>query len=286
MLHFGLDIPTTGGFADVVAIADLALAAEEAGWDGFFVYDQVATDPPEPLVDPWIALTAIAMATRRIKLGPLVAALPRRRPATVARQSVTLDRLSGGRLILGVGAGADGPDFDTLGEERALANRAPMLDEALDVLVGLWSGQRFSFAGEHHRVDGVTFLPPPLQQPRIPIWAAATWPSEAPLRRAARWDGAFAHSRADGGRAMLHPDEIAALMDRVLTERSSSAPFDLAIRNKLPGGLDAAEPDLAPYAAAGVTWWLEGVERASTYEEMLALARRGPPGQTPTGRTS
>ena len=286
MLRFGLDIPTTGEFADILAIAELARAAEAGGWDGLFVYDQIATDPPEPLVDPWIALTAIALATQRIAFGPLVAALPRYRPATVARMTVTLDRVSGGRLILGVGSGSDGADFANLGEERSLARRAGILDEALDVLAGLWSAQTFSFAGEHHRLDDVTFLPPPLQQPRIPIWVAATWPSGAPLRRAARWDGVFAHSAADEGRAMLGPDDVEALVERIRTHRSGSEPFEVAIRNKTPGALDSGDPDVDRYAVAGLTWWLEGVEGAPTYAQMLTLARRGPPVGTTSRRTS
>src|SRR5690348_5279774 len=106
-MRYAINTPNFGAFSDARVMADLAREAEEAGWDGFFIWDHIGHHWPAPTADPWVELTAMALATERIKLGTMVTPLPRRRPWKLARETVTLDRLSGGRLILGVGIGTD-----------------------------------------------------------------------------------------------------------------------------------------------------------------------------------
>ncbi len=273
-MRFALHLPTAGDFADVRLLTALARDAEAAGWDGFFVYDQVAPVGGAPLVDPWIALAAIATATTRLRLGPLVTPLPRRRPWRLARETATLDHLADGRLVLGVGLGGAREEFDDLGEEADPAQRATMLDEALEVLMGLWSGERFAHHGAHYRVRTEGFRPRPVQAPRIPIWVAGTWPVKAPFRRAARWDGVFPHAR-DG---MITPEAVRELATFVSRQRAETAPFEVVIRNKAPSSDPRRDAErIALYARAGVTWWLEGVEGRASVAEVRCCARQGPP---------
>src|ERR687891_984906 len=168
--------------------------AEECGWHGVFVWDHVRwREPIKQVADPWITLTAIATATERVMLGPMVTPLARRRPAKVARETATLDRLSGGRLILGVGLGGDrfAGEFSKTGEQLDDRVRGEMLDEALEILIAAWSGEPVNHRGKHYLVDGVEFLPRPVQQPRVPIWTAGFRGNVKPLRRAARCDVLF-----------------------------------------------------------------------------------------------
>ena len=182
--------PNFGTFCDPTLVADLAARAESTGWDAWFLWDHVVHRlGNEPAVDPWITLAAIAMRTSNLKLGPMVTPIPRRRPWNVARQAATLDQLSAGRVVLGVGIGAWGtPEFDGFGEEEDLVRRGSMLDEGLDVISSLWAGGEMHHSGEHYRVEGVQFRPPPVQSP-LPVWVAAVWPNRRPLRRAAHWQG-------------------------------------------------------------------------------------------------
>jgi alkanesulfonate monooxygenase SsuD/methylene tetrahydromethanopterin reductase-like flavin-dependent oxidoreductase (luciferase family) len=277
-MHFGIDLPISGDYADVRLLAALAREAEDAGWDGFFVYDSIASGTPEPLIDPWIALAAIALATTRLRFGILVTPLARRRPWKVAREAATLDHLSNGRLTIGVGLGGGRHDFDDLGEEADAKRRAAMLDEGLDVLAGLWSGEPFSYSGRHYRLRDAQFLPRPIQQPRRPIWVGGIWPNRAPFRRAARWDGVFPHYRGPEGPAMMPVDALRELVSFVGQFRQAPGPFDVVLRNKAPSGDRARDADTAAaYAEAGLTWWLEGIEGRPRLSDMRARIREGPP---------
>lgn len=276
-MQFGIDLPTTGVYADIPTLVGLARDAEAAGWQGFFLYDQVTSDTPEELVDPWIALAAVALNTTRLRFGTLVTPLPRRRPWKVARETVSLDRLSGGRLVLGVGSGGGASEFDDLGEASDARTRASMLDEALEVISGLWSGAPFSFAGQHYRVREAQFLPTPLQQPRIPIWVGGAWPAKAPFRRAARWDGVFPQYRAADGSPVMPPALLAELVAAIRQQRGAAGPFEVVLRNKVVRSAEETAALLAAYAAAGLTWWLEGVEAQPSLETMRNRIRRGPP---------
>src|SRR4051812_49410378 len=189
-MRYGLEIPNGGECADPHFLAELASLAEQAGWDGIFLEDYICyyDAPDSPTCDPWVALAGMAVHTQRIRLGTMVTPLSRRRPWKLARETVTLDHLSNGRLILGVGLGGFGEkSFTHFREVTDGKQRAEMLDESLDILAGLWSGRPFSYNGKHYSVDEVTFLPQPVQQPRIPIWVGGGWPKKGPMQRAAHW---------------------------------------------------------------------------------------------------
>jgi alkanesulfonate monooxygenase SsuD/methylene tetrahydromethanopterin reductase-like flavin-dependent oxidoreductase (luciferase family) len=283
-MRYAIDIPNFGAFADVRLTADVARDAEAAGWDAVWVWDHHMRDPADPHADPWILLTAIALATERIRFGPMVTPLARRRPWDVAKQAVTLDHLSGGRLTLGLGNGSRNREFTAFGDEGDLRTRAAMLDEGLAVIDGLWTGRPFSFAGEHYRLDEATSLPRPMQQPRIPIWLAATWPVRAPFRRAARWDGVWPLRRSpDGTSAPLSPDDIRGVCSTIAEERAAtgreSAPFDVMVDGSTPGDDPAwAAATTSEFAEAGATWWTERINTSrGSLEQMRLRIRQGPP---------
>jgi alkanesulfonate monooxygenase SsuD/methylene tetrahydromethanopterin reductase-like flavin-dependent oxidoreductase (luciferase family) len=230
--------------ADPRLLAQLAAAAEERGWDGFFVWDHIVYRPPvRAVLDPWVSLAAIACATERVRLGPLVTPVSRRRVHKLARETVTLDHLSQGRLTFGVGLGSDrNGELEPFGEVAQGRERARLLDEGLDRLSAYWGGE---------------FAPTPVQQPRIPVWVAARWPSRRPLRRAARWDGLFPIE-------LPGPEALAELAAEISALRGESAgAFDL-VAEIPPGG------DPEPWSAAGATWVLTGF----SMEPRLAAVRQ------------
>ncbi len=283
-MRYAVHVHNFGEYSDPRLLAQFAHEAEEAGWDGFFVCDHLTARTaagPAPIADPWIALAAVAMATNRLRLGPMVAALPRRRPWQLASETVTLDHLSGGRLVLGVGSGTSvEQSFAPFGEEAELRRRAEMLDEALEVLTGLWSGQPFRHSGKHYQVRDVTFLPRPVQSPRIPIWVAATWPFRRPFRRAARWDGFFADVEGvDWTKGeILTPTQLREMVAYTRSYRVSSEPFEVVIGGHSPFDQSRAADFLAPYAEAGLTWWIEGIHPAfGSAEALRRKIQDGPP---------
>ncbi len=268
-VRFGLYIAPFGALADVAALARIALTAERAGWDGVFLWDHVMAGPDVEVADPWVALTAVALATERLRLGPMVTPLARRRPWDVARAAATLDRLSGGRVTLGVGLGGDRyRELSAFGEEVEDRARGGQLDEALDQLLAFWSGQPLTHAGPRHVLDGAQVLPTPLQQPRIPVWAACVWPNRAPLRRAARLDGVFpvSHDRS------LDGEDVLAI--RAITrDLGARDPFDVVITN----GERPSSARLDELSSAGATWWLQSFGDRPTMVDVEAAASAGPP---------
>lgn len=285
-MRFGLNVSTMGDCADPRALAELARDAEQAGWDGFLVWDciAIAIDGPEEsaVVDPWIVLAAAAMLTDRIILGPIITPLSRRRPWKVARETVTLDHLSNGRAVLPVGLGAlsDG-GFGKVGEITDRKARAEMLDESLTILDGLWSGEPFSFNGTHYQLDEMTFRPTPIQSPRIPVWVVAAWPSKPSMRRALRCEGMMPIMRNENGEfaRLPAPAEVQELTSYVARERDSTAPFDIILEGSTPGDdPDGALAIVQPFADAGTTWWLEAVYDApGGFEGMRKRILQGPP---------
>jgi alkanesulfonate monooxygenase SsuD/methylene tetrahydromethanopterin reductase-like flavin-dependent oxidoreductase (luciferase family) len=253
-MRFGLFLPLFDSLADPAVVARLARDAEEVGWDGFFLWDQIRWREPVAAVgDTQVTLAAIAAATERIRLGPLVTPLARRRPVKVARETAALDLLSGGRLTLGVGLGSDhfASEYSITGEELDDRRRARMLDEALGILEAAWSGEPVRHRGEHYTVDAMRFLPRPVQRPGVPVWVAGYSGKPKPMRRAARYDGFFPVN-------LEHPDQLAEIVARlgVLREeagRNPDEPYDV---------IAEAEPgtDPAPYREAGATWWLVAPE--------------------------
>jgi alkanesulfonate monooxygenase SsuD/methylene tetrahydromethanopterin reductase-like flavin-dependent oxidoreductase (luciferase family) len=278
-MRFGISFTTIDVYSDVRVLANLAREAEDAGWDGCFVWDHIQVGWLDTVADPWVALTAIALATRRIRVGTLVTPLYRRHPWKLARETVTLDHLSRGRLILGVGLGSD-----LFGEISAFGGplddrvRARMLDEGLAVLTGLWSGEPFSFAGEYFKVNNTRFIPAPMQSPRIPIWVAGTWPRRPPFRRAARYDGVIPVT--GDIRSSLSAAKLDELIGFVAQHRGGArGPFDVVYSAGTPGESGDQDREIvAPYAAAGATWWLESMlpwQRSP--EQARDRIRHGPP---------
>ncbi len=277
-MRFGLDIPTTGEYADARLLARLAAEAEGAGWEGLFVWDVLrgGQAAPQAVLDPWIALTAIALATRHMRIGTLVTPLARHRPWLVARRLANLDQLSSGRVICAAGLGHLPADFAAFGENAEPVARAEKLDEGLAILAGLWSDEPLSFAGRHYTLHDAHLLPRPVQTPRIPIWAAAGWPHRGPLRRAARWDGLCLKSRRADTRRPLTAGDLRECLAYTLAHRSASGPFDVAVSGETEHDPHAAGDAVRPFAEAGATWWLEeGL--GWSHDELRARILAGPP---------
>jgi alkanesulfonate monooxygenase SsuD/methylene tetrahydromethanopterin reductase-like flavin-dependent oxidoreductase (luciferase family) len=282
-VKYGLMLPNIGDYGDARVLADLAHDAESEGWDGFFVWDTFKHAEAEgrPVADAWITLAAIAARTERIRIGPRVSAPPRHRPWLLAQQAVSLDHLSNGRLILGVGSGeADDQGFSAFGEQLDPRTRADMLDESLAILDGLWAGEPFAFSGQHYRFDAVQLLPRPVQQPRIPIWVAGTWPKPRPMGRAASWDGVNPFAmHEDGTFPPLQAGAVAALKAFGEERRPDGATWDIAIDAPVLAALsdDAAMDHLIGLAAAGATWAIEAVGTDREIDDLRAVIRLGPP---------
>lgn len=278
-MKFGLDMPTSGEFADTRVLAELAAEAEAAGWDGFFLWDTLlgGGEQPLPTLDPWIALTAVALSTQRIRIGLTVLALPRHRPWLAARRLANLDQLSGGRMICAVGLGHSERDFTAFGEESDLSARAAKLDEGLAVLTGLWSGEPFTFAGAHFALTDVTLPPRPVQSPRIPLWVAGGWPRRGPFRRAARWDGALVKSIHHETRRWLALDDFRDCVTFLRERRGSpGGAFDIVASGEAPDDPAEARAKMTALEEAGATWWTEeGL--GWSLDELRQRIRNGPP---------
>ena len=249
-----IDVGLFGELADPRVAARLAARAEERGWDGFFVWDHIAYRAPvRAVADPWVALAAVACATSRVRIGALVTPLSRRRVHKLARETVTLDQLSAGRLTLGVGIGsARNNEFEPFGEVADPRERAVLLDDGLAQLTRYWSG---------------AFQPVPVQQPRIPVWVAAEWPHRRPVRRAARWDGLFPTR-------VPSPADYAELLAEIRADRQragrASEPFDMAV------GLEPGQ-DPKPWAEAGATWMLTNFTYTPALAQVRETIEAGPP---------
>ncbi len=247
-LRRGLYLAPFDQLSDPLVLVELAVAAEERGWDGVFLWDHIVyRDPVKAVADPWVALSAIAARTQRLRLGPLVTPLSRRRVQKVARETVTLDHLSGGRMILGVGLGSS-HELAPFGEVEDPRERARLLDQGLARLTEFWGGE---------------FEPPPVQRPRIPVWVAAVWPHRRPVRRAMRWDGLFPIE-------LPGPEALAELAGEIEGARDGGLTgFDLVVE---------VEPDeeTGPWQEAGATWALAAFGRQPQISEVRAAIDAGP----------
>jgi alkanesulfonate monooxygenase SsuD/methylene tetrahydromethanopterin reductase-like flavin-dependent oxidoreductase (luciferase family) len=232
-----------------------------------------------PLVDVWVALAAMAMTNSRIRLATKVTPLPRRRPWKLARETVSLDHLSKGRLTLGVGLGVP-VEFEPFGDDSDNRVRAAKLEDGLEILAELWSERPFEHHGQAYRVEKTTFRPPCLQQPRIPVWVGGWWPTRAPFRRAARWDGVIPLKQS--GDNLLPPQDVTDVRDFIQKECISQDPFDIAIISWTnPSDPVSAADKVAAYAEAGTTWWLENLYmQCSSLYEMRGRIHMGPPKMT------
>jgi alkanesulfonate monooxygenase SsuD/methylene tetrahydromethanopterin reductase-like flavin-dependent oxidoreductase (luciferase family) len=243
MARRGIFVAPFDDLADAKLLAELAQRAEAAGLDGFFLWDHIDYRPPvKAVADPWVCMAAIAYATERVRIGPLVTPPARRRIQKLARETVTLDRLSDGRLIFGAGLGGDkSGEFSNFGDETDPKERAKLLDDGLAQLARYWDGE---------------FEPRPVQTPRIPVWLAARWPNRRPVRRALEWDGVFPID-------LPGPDELAQLTEEVRAERPDVDSFDIVVTNP-------ADVDPAPWEQAGATWCLTGFGQQPTLAEVAA----------------
>lgn len=280
-MQYGLTFPNFGKFGDPNVVVRIAVTAEKAGWDGVFPWDHIqAGHWAGPVIDPWIAMAAAAVATERIHIGPMVTPIPRRRPSKLARETVTLDHLSAGRLILGVGIGwPPDVDFGNFGDAADNRIRGEQLDEGLELLAALWSGSVVDHRGHHYTAVDSRFLPTPLQRPRIPIWVGGMWPRTPAFRRAARWDGVYPMvigDTPDDFRAMT-PDTLVEILAYVMAHRDSDAPFDVAVNGSSFPGTESGPP--VDFAEAGATWWIENVgwPPSVSLETWLEFIAEGPP---------
>jgi alkanesulfonate monooxygenase SsuD/methylene tetrahydromethanopterin reductase-like flavin-dependent oxidoreductase (luciferase family) len=256
-MRFSVTIGAVGAGRDPRGLAELARAVEDCGWDALFLEDYLVYqgDASQPTYDPWICLAAMAVVTERIRIGTTVTPLPRRRPWKVAAEAVALDHLSDGRMVLGVGIGDPGDPFMEGKSPKALAE---MLDEGLELIDRLWSGEPVSFTGKHYRLKGAQLTARPVQEPRIPIWVGGNMLVPAVRRRILRWDGSCAYKGSTDAPQQITPDDVHGLLEEGAREV------------KVSGG----EP--AVFAAAGATWWGRWIPPLSV-DETLAIVRQGPP---------
>lgn len=253
-------------------LVDLAVTAEEAGWDGFFLWDHLQFLRPlnQEIHDPWVVLGAVATRTSHVRIGTLVTPVPRRRPWVLAKQVVTLDHLSDGRTVLGVGLGEPAEDeYEAFGERGDARHRADLLDEGLTLLDAFLRGEPVAHDGAQHRVDA-HLRPGSVQRPRPPIWVAAKSPARRPLRRGARWDGVVPIG-PDGG--PLGPEELADYVaDLPTSTREPGMPAFELVANWAPGA------DPAGYAAVGADWLVDSTWPMGDWVDgFRAQIAEGPP---------
>jgi len=283
-MRYAVNLPVVGEYSDPKVLVELAKDAEAAGWDAVFVWEGLVFDLAwkPPVTDPWIVLGAIAAQTERVKIGTMIAQLARRRPWKVAREVATLDQLSGGRMILGVGLGFSGDaEFAQFGEEGDARMRADKLDETLDIINGLLSGEPFSYQGKHYTIKETTFTPRPVQE-RVPIWVAGYWPNKRPFRRAARWDGAAPAEmdiRPDGFSILPStPASMKLVKEYIDQHRTSDGPYDMIVSRALPDDQGEAAAMVQEFEAAGVNWLMRDMlPWEVSLSQAYTLVRGGPP---------
>ena len=259
-MKYAISLPNGHACGDPASLSEFAALAEASGWDAIFLEDYIVWQghSEAPAFDPWVALAAMAVKTRTIRLGTMVTPISRRRPWKLARETVSIDQLSAGRLMLGIGLGDNTIDtsFTSFGEETDLKRRAEMTDEALQILTGLWSGEPFHFDGQYYQVKEVTFLPTPVQKPRIPIWIGGGWPLKGPTRRALRWDGACLYKLPPDDE--MTSEDIRSLASAAREQRQPGMPFDICVGQaawQLNKDREAERSHIAELAEAGATWW-------------------------------
>lgn len=262
-VRHGVFVAPFGNLADPHRLIDLAHACEESGWDGLFLWDHVLRPETNEIVDTWVALAAIATASDRLRIGPLVTPVTRRRPIKLAREILTVDLLSQGRLTVGLGLGVDSGGelsrFDEIVDARA---RGARLDEGADILARLLEGETLAHVGEHFRVDGVSLEPRPVQRPRPPFWFAARGTALKPVRRAARYEGVFPIE--------VDASSFGRLLEEVVAVRGHLDGFDVCVRTDHDG-------TVPPYARDHATWAVRGFDAVVDLDTLFDAVTHGPP---------
>ena len=288
----GIKVGVVGSFGSATEVVDMAVAAEEHGWDGFFSWDGMSIMEVDTF-DPWAILAATAVRTERITLGAMVFALPRRKPWEVVRQALTVDHLSAGRLVLPVGVGVlDDGGFSAVPDQpQALRDRAEQLDDALAFLDRAWTGDRFAFSGTRLETGEMQFLPRPVERPavghHVPVWPVGVWDADRPplrsLDRTLRHDGIVVQLKGERGFDVPTPDDVSALVTWLTSRRTElgldARPFDVVLQGELPTDRSAAQDQLAGLADAGATWWVESRwnPETATPQSLLDAIHQGPP---------
>jgi alkanesulfonate monooxygenase SsuD/methylene tetrahydromethanopterin reductase-like flavin-dependent oxidoreductase (luciferase family) len=255
----------SGELASVGVLQELARLAEAHDWDGFFLWDHILRPSAEPaeIADTTVALTAVGLATQKIRFGPMVTPLARRRPQKLAREAMTLDRLSSGRLVLGLGLGVDFVgELSRFGELTDPVLRGDQLDEGVDMLARLLSADPVEHRGRYFRASGVRLLPPPVQQPRVPIWMAATGERPRPIRRASHYEGLYVID--------VDPPTVRRIAKIVGECRGDLDGFDIAVSV-------TADTDLEAMAEAGATWGIWAFQPGDALELIRARIAAGQP---------
>ena len=270
-MKYGFVLPS----GDARAAAEMARAAEGAGWDGFFVWEPVWG------IDAWVCLTAAAMVTKRIRLGTMITPVSRMRPWKLASETATLDNLSDGRVTLSVGLGATDTGFAEFGEATDRKTRAELLDEGLDILTGLWRGQPFSYEGAHFKIQPTEFMlpPPPVQQPRIPIWVVGAWNRPKSMARVLKYDGILPNTMTpEGDHRPLTTDDVKEINAYIKAHRTETTQFDIVVEGATPGDQpDQAAETVRAWADAGATWWIEALWSATDAAAVRERVSQGPP---------
>ncbi len=273
-MKFGVSFPYT----TPRTVARLAQLAEESGWDGCFLGDAIWTE------DPMISLAAAAMTTTRVRLGTMIVPVPLRKPWKLASETLALDHLSSGRMILGMGAGAVWMGWyafpDEITDKHA---RAEMLDETIDILTLLYQRKQFDYDGKHFHLkltamDEMHYPPKPVQQPRIPLWVVGIWPRMKSMERVLKADGVFVEVWNEQGQGQeTSAADIRAIQAYVAANRTLTTPFDIVVSGNTDGADRAAQQArLGPLAESGATWWIETLFTVSE-EAAIERIRQGPP---------
>lgn len=272
-LKRGVALPYVGARS----AAELAQAAEQAGWDGVFMGDAIWCE------DPMIALTAAAMVTHHIRLGTMITPAPLRKPWKLASETLALERLSGGRLTLGLGAGAVWMGWQAFPDERDETRiRAEMLDETIDILDGLYRRKPFDYEGKHFHVrlthlDEQFYPPAPVQQPRIPLWVVGVWPRSRSMERALKCDGILPQKITAAGQIeAVTPEDVFAIRAFLDVHLPPGRAFDIVVEGRGEPESARAGEKLTAWQQAGATWWIDGLWSLGE-GEALERIRLGPP---------